>query len=164
MQIGYPSLLNKTACIAGQGVIVAITIWTGSAPAQSQEPAREGRGFLPHSAEVRPEGGGVPPSHVLEPDASGGISRTIFSTDEDPNFNITIREYSFPPDQQTHTVTLPSAAFIHLLSGSGKISVAKRPLDVSSAARSAVPADVPIDVATDGDDPLVVRALIVEAK
>jgi quercetin dioxygenase-like cupin family protein len=168
MRIGYASLLNNAAGVAGRGTIMAMAmaaaVWTGSALAQGQAPAREGRGLLAPSAELRAEGGGVPPAHVFEPDASGAFSRTIFSTDDDPDFNIRIREYSFPPDRQTHTVTLPSAAFIHLLSGSGRISVGKKPLDVSAAARSAVPAGVPIDVATDGDDPLVVRALIVEAK
>jgi hypothetical protein len=58
-----------------------------------------------------------PTANQFRPDPSGGFSRTVFETDESPDFKITIRDFSFPPDKQTHAVTLPAAAFIHLLSG-----------------------------------------------
>jgi hypothetical protein len=45
--------------------------------------------------------GGTPPLHP-----SGGFSRTIFETVEDPDFKLIIRDFSFPPDRQTHAVTL----------------------------------------------------------
>lgn len=134
--------------------------------AWAQEPqlAPEGRGLLPKPAEIPAMLGGPSPPHPFEPDPSGGLSRTIFETDEDPNFKLVIRDFSFPPDQKPHTITLPSAAFLHLLSGSGEISIAKQRLALTPAARTAVPAGAPIEVVNGGEQPVVVRALIVEAK
>jgi quercetin dioxygenase-like cupin family protein len=106
----------------------------------------------------------VAPEHLFKLDPSGGFSRTVFETDEDPNFKITIRDFVFPPDKQSHTVTLPSAAFVHLLSGEGEISIAKKPLELAPGARSAIPAGAPMEVVNNGEHPVVVRALIVEAK
>jgi quercetin dioxygenase-like cupin family protein len=134
--------------------------------AWAQEPqlAPEGRGLLPKPAEIPTTLGGVPPPHPFEPDPSGGFSRTIFETDEDPNFKLIIRDFSFPPDQKPHTITLPSAAFLHLLSGPDEISIAKQRLTLTPVARTAVPAGAPIEVVNSGEQPVVVRALIVEAK
>jgi quercetin dioxygenase-like cupin family protein len=130
--------------------------------AQGPKVVPEGRGLLPRPSAATPEA--PPTSAQFQPDPSAGFSRTVFVTDEDPDFNITIRDFSFPPDKQTHTVTLPSAAFIHLLGGTGKISVAKKQVDLSSVARTTVPASAPIDVVNDAEYPVVIRALIVEAK
>jgi quercetin dioxygenase-like cupin family protein len=139
---------------------------TASIAAFAQEPqiAPEGRGLLPKPAEMPATLGGTPPRHPFMPDPSGGFSRTIFETDEDPNFKIVIRDFSFPPDKQTHTVTLPSAAFAHLLSGPGEISVAKKRLELAHGERMAVPAGAPIEVVNNGEVALVVRSLTVEAK
>lgn len=129
--------------------------------AQQPQLATEGRGLLPKPTEAMPATGPTA-AHPFEPDPSGGFSRTIFETDEDPNFKLIIRDFSFPPGQQPHTVTLPSAAFLHLLSGPGEISVAKRRLDL--VAGTAVPAGAPIEVVNNGEDLVVIQALIVEAK
>jgi quercetin dioxygenase-like cupin family protein len=133
---------------------------------QAQEPqlAREGRGLLPPPAEMPATLQGTPPEHPFVSDLSGGFSRTIFETDEDPNFKLVIRDFSFPPDRQTHTVTLPSAAFLHILGGQGEISIAKQRLALTAAARMAAPAGAPLEVVNNGEQPVVVRALIVEAK
>jgi quercetin dioxygenase-like cupin family protein len=88
----------------------------------------------------------------------------LFETDEDPNFKITIRDFSFPPDRHTYTLSLPFAAFLHLLSGSGEISIAKKQLALTPTARTAVPANTVIEVVNNGEHETVVRALIVEAK
>jgi quercetin dioxygenase-like cupin family protein len=120
--------------------------------------------LLSPPAEMPATLGGAPPPHPFEPDPSGGFSRTIFETDEDPNFKLIIRDFSFPPDRQTHTVTLPSAAFLHILGGQGEISIAKQRLALTAGARTAVPAGAPLDVVNKGEHAVVVRALIVEAK
>jgi quercetin dioxygenase-like cupin family protein len=133
---------------------------------QAQEPqlATEGRGLLPTPAEIPATLGGNPPPHPFVADPSGGFSRTLFETDEDPNFKIVIREFSFPPDRQTHTVTLPTGGLLHILAGQGEINIAKKPLALTAAARTPVPAGAPLDVVNNGEQPVVVRALIVEAK
>jgi len=93
------------------------------------------------------------------------VSRTVFETDEDPNFRLIFQDFSFPPDKQLRTVTLPSAAFLHVLSGKGEISVAKQRVELTPLARTpAVPASAPIEVVNSGDSPMVLRSLVVEAK
>jgi hypothetical protein len=137
-----------------------------SIAASAQEPqlAPEGRGLLPKPAEIPATLGGVPPQHPFVPDSSGGFSRTIFETDEDPNFNLVVREFSFPPHRKSQTVTLPSVALLQLVSGTGEIIIANRRLASTPRARMAVPAGTPIEVVNSGEQHIVVRALIVEAK
>ena len=146
-------------------IAISLAIISGAqAWAQEQQLAPEGRGLLPKPAEIPTTHGGVSPPHPFEPDPSGGFSRTIFETDEDPNFKLVIRDFSFPPDRKPYTITLPSAAFLHLLSGPDEISIAKQRLALTSVARTAVPGGAPIEVVNSGEQPMVVRALIVEAK
>jgi hypothetical protein len=151
-------LISCFAAAVGMAASAEI-IWS-----QEIQLAPEGRGLLPAPAQESGTLGGVPPPHVFQPDPSGGFSRTIFETDEDPNFKITIREYSFPPDKQPHTVTIQSGAFAHVLSDPSKITIATKQLDLSVSKRAAVPANAPIAVVNTGEDAVVVRALIVEAK
>jgi hypothetical protein len=149
---------------SGIAAIVAITGLIGTALAQTPRLAPEGRGLLPAPAQVPTQLERAAPKHPFVRDPSGGFSRTIFETDEDPNFKLIIRDFSFPPDRQTHTVTLPSAAFLHILGEPGEISIAKKRLAVTGEARTAVPAGAPLDVVSNGEQPVVVRVLIVEAK
>jgi len=132
--------------------------------AQQPQLAPEGRGLLPKAAEIPTTLSGPPLPHAFEPDPSGGLSRTIFETDGDPNFKLVIRDFSFPPDRQSHTVTLPSTAFLHLLSGPGEISIAKQRLSLTPVARTVVPAGAAIEILNSGEQPTVVRALILEGK
>jgi quercetin dioxygenase-like cupin family protein len=148
--------------LSGVAAIAGIAASVGVAWAEEPQLAAEGRGLLPNPTAVTPEGPAA--ARPFEVDPSGGVSRTIFETDEDPNFRLTIRDFSFAPDHQPHTVTLPSGAFVHLLSGLGEISVAKKRLELAPGARMAVPAGAPIEVVNNGEYPVVVRALIVEAK
>jgi quercetin dioxygenase-like cupin family protein len=106
----------------------------------------------------------VPPAHPFQPDPPGGFSRTIFATDEDADFKAVIRDFSFPPDGRPHTIAFPSAAVVHRLSGFGAVSVSNQQLLLTPRARIAVPAGAPIKVTNSGDEPVVIRALIVEAK
>jgi hypothetical protein len=108
--------------------------------------------------------GGVPPAYPFRPEPSGGFSRTIFATDEDADFKVVIRDFSFPPDGRSHTITFPSAAFIQRLSGAGGIKFAGQPTTFTAKAGAAVRASVPIEVTNYDTEPVVVRALIVEAK
>ena len=135
---------------------------SSAAFAQQQELAPEGRGLLPRPPAATPEAPGVDRFSV---GPSGGLSRTVFETDEDPNFRLIFQDFSFPPDKQPHALTLPSAAVLHLLSGKAEISVAKQRMGLTNLARTPpVPAGAPIEVVTSGEYPVVVRALIVEAK
>jgi hypothetical protein len=155
---------RNLALVIDVAAIVGCAAWTGIASPQDQQLAPEGRGLLPKPATMPATLQGRPPPHPFEPDPSGGFSRTIFETDEHPNFKLVIRDFSFPPDRQTHTVTLPSAAFLHFLGEPGEIRIAKKRLTLTPVARTAVPAGTPIDVVNNGQHAIVVRALIVEAK
>ena len=142
---------------AGIGVVAS-----SAAFAQQQELATEGRGLLPRPPAATRE---ASDAHRFSVNQSGGLSRTVFETDEDPNFKLTFRDFSFPPDKQPHALTLPSAAVLHLLSGKAEISVAKQRMGLTNLARTPpVPAGAPIEIVTSGEYPVVVRALIVEAK
>src|SRR6516165_2491621 len=145
-------------------VVAAGVATVASSATFAQEPrlAPEGRVLPPKPAERPATFGGVAPAHPFEPDPSGGFSRVIFETDEDPNFKLVIRDFSFPPDGQPHRITLPSAAFVHFLGEPGEISISKQRWASTPAARKAVPAGAPIDVVNNGAYPVVVRALIVE--
>ena len=149
-------LLRFTASLA---MIGAIQAW-----AQEPQLAPEGRGLLPNPTEIPATLGGTPPPHPFEPDPSGGFSRTVFETDEDPNFKLVIRDFIFPPDKQPHTLTLPSAAFLHFLGEPGEISIAQQRSALTAVARTAVPAGAPIELVNNGEYPVVVRILILEAK
>ena len=131
---------------------------------QEAELAREGIGLLPEPTELPSALAGDTPSRPFVVDASGGVSRIIFETGENPDFKIVIRDYSIPPDRQTHTVALPTGALLHVLSGQGEIRVGENRLALTTAARFAAPPGTPLSVANNGEHPVVVRALILEAK
>jgi hypothetical protein len=153
------------AVTAAMLVLAAANLSTAaSIGALAQEPklAPEGRGLLPKSmatglppepTETRP--GGLTSFQV---DPSGGLSRTIFETDEDQHFRFVIRDFSFPPDQKPHTITLPFGAVVYLPSGPVENNVAK------PGATTVVPPGAPIEVVNNGEYPVIVRTLIVEAK
>jgi hypothetical protein len=145
-------------------VIAAGVAAVASSAAFAQEPklAPEGRGLLPRPPAATPE---APDAHRFSVGPSGVLSRTVFETDEDPNFRLIIRDFSFPPDKQPHTIALPSAAVLHLLSGKAEISVAKQRMGLTNLARTPpVPAGAPIEVVNSGESPVILRGLIVEAK
>jgi hypothetical protein len=130
--------------------------------AQEQRLAPEGRGLLPRPPAATPE---APVAHRFSIGPSGVLSRTVFETDEDPNFRLIFQDFSFPPDKQPHALTLPSAAVLHLLSGKAEISVAKQRMELTNLARTpVVPAGAPIEVMNTDSYPMVLRGLIVEAK
>jgi quercetin dioxygenase-like cupin family protein len=160
----FLSVLRGVAFVTGPTAILGITISTGTACAQSPNLAPEGRGLLAQPAEAPTELGGVPPPHVFARDASGVFSRDLFQTSEDPGFNIVIRDYSFPPDKQKHQIALPSGAFAHLISGPGDVTIANNRKDLRLAPRISVPANAPIEITNNGEEPTVVRMLIVEPK
>jgi hypothetical protein len=139
------------------------TMFCAGALAQEQQLATEGRGLLPQPATAPAALQGAI-SHPFEPDPSGGFSRTIFETDEASDFKIIIRDYSFPPDRQTHKITLPSAALFHFLSAPSEISIANQRLSLAPHGRIAVPAGSPIEVVNSEEKHIVIRAFILEAK
>lgn len=146
------------------GVIVVgcIVGLAAAALTQAQTLAPEGRGLLPRPPAAARE---APAVGRFSVDASGELSRTVFETDEDPNFRLVFRDFAFPPDKQPHRVTLPSASFLHVLSGKGEISVGKQRLELTPLSRTPpVPASAPIEVVNNGEYPMVLRGLIVEAK
>jgi hypothetical protein len=143
-------------------VAVLVTLSPYVSFAQDNQLAAEGRGLLPAPATPPETLGGAPPPNPFELDASGTFSRTIFETNEDPNFKITIRDYAFPPSNQAKTLTLPAAALVQNHSPHGDISVANQKLEF--AARAAVPPGAPIGVTNNGDRAVVVRTITLEPK
>jgi len=121
-------------------VVAIVAIAAALSTADGQEPglAPEGRGLLPMPTEMPAALGGPRPEHPLVSDPSGAFSRTVFETDEDPNFRLAVRDLSFPPHRQAHTVTLPFAAFVQILGGQAEIKIADTPLLFNGVARAAV--------------------------
>jgi hypothetical protein len=119
-----------------------------SITAFAEEPklAPEGRGLLPRDPTV------------FQIDPSGTLSRTIFQSDEHPNFRLAIREFVFPADRRRYTIILPSSALVHFPSEGVENNIGK------PGARTVVPARTPIEVVNNSEYPVLVRALVVEAK
>jgi hypothetical protein len=138
----------------------------GSIQAWAQAPylAPEGRGLLPKPAEMPSIPGDMLPPHSFEPDPSGGFSRTIYETDDDPSFKLVIREFSFPPGRKSQTLILASVALLQLLSGSGEIIISNQRLAWTPIVRTLVPAGTPIKVVNSGEQHIVVHVFTVEAK
>jgi hypothetical protein len=152
---------------AATSALPAVSLWlmaSLAALAQAQEPrlAPEGRGLLPKQMETIPQEQPAPP-YVFKADPSGGLSRTILETDEEPNFRLIIREFSFRPDRQAHTLTLPAGALVQFPNGPVEISVATKRLEAPGTSM-AVPAGAPIEVLNNGEYPVGLRAIILEAK
>jgi hypothetical protein len=146
------------------GVIAwLVAALTSVAVAQEPQLAPEGAGLLPEPSEEAALGG-TPAAHPFEPDASGGFSRIVFSSEEDPNFKVVIREYAFPPDNKPHVVTLRAAAVVHVLGEGVSVAVAKAPLELKAAARATVPANTPIEVTNRGEREVVIRFITLEGK
>jgi hypothetical protein len=150
--------------VSRAAAIVGITASVSIACAQEPRLAAEGRGLLAVPSDMPAALGGLPPPHPFEPDPAGGFSRTIFETDQDPNFKLVIRDFSFPPDRQTHTITLASAAILELLGEPSEISIAKERLPLTAASRTVIAAGAPMEVVNNGEHAVVVRALVVTAK
>lgn len=136
-----------------------------AASAQDQEQlAAEGGGPLPEPTNLPATLGGTPPPNPFVQEASGVFSRVVFETDEDPNFTITIRDYSFPPDGQPHNVTLPAAALLQLRGQLPEIGLAGQQVKLTAGARTVLPAGAGLTVTNTGEQAAVVRAVILEAK
>src|SRR5690242_16743990 len=113
-------MLVYSRLMARVAVIVGIAAWGEIGWTQEPQLAPEGRGLLPRPAEIPATLNSIRPENPFVRDPSGEFSRTIFETDEDPNLKLVIRDFSFPPDRYTHTITLPSGAFLHILGGEGE--------------------------------------------
>jgi hypothetical protein len=144
-------------------VAVLIALAPSAGFAQDNQPAAEGRGLLPEPTAPPETLGGTSPN-PFQADPSGIFSRTVFETNEDPNFKLTIRDYSFPPANQARTLTLPAAAVLQNRSPQGEISVNKQAVDLSGTARVAVAPGAPVDVMNNGDRAVVIRSIIVTPK
>lgn len=164
MDRAFRSSAAEGDCVRRLLVVAAgvAAVASGATLAQETKLAPVGRGLLPRPPASTPE---APGAHRFSVGPSGVLSRTVFETDEDPNFELIFQDFSFPPDKQPHALTLPSAAVLHLLSGTAELSVAKQRMEFTNLARTPpVPAGAPIEVVNGGEYPVVVRALIVEAK
>jgi hypothetical protein len=137
---------------------------TGSIAAFAQQTVIEpGRGLLPrpYATPKKLEGH---PAHPYTRDPSGVLARTIFETSDDPNFNIIIKDFTFLPDRQSHTISFPSGVFLHFFDELDYVKIAGLPITFHAGQRTAVAASTPIEVVNSGERIVTVRALIVEAK
>jgi hypothetical protein len=138
---------------------------TATLAALAQQPnLAPGRELLPQPYEAPTKLEGRPPPHPLARDPSGALSRTIFETDDDPNFKILIQDFSFPPDRHPHVITFPSGVFLHFFGEPIEIKIAGQPLGLRAGERTAAAADTQIEVVNSGKRAIVVRALMVKAK
>ena len=152
-------------CFAAVAAFASFAMVTAS----GQEPKRSppvppGRGLLPKPAEMPATLEGAPSAHPFTPDPSGGLSRTVFDAEDDTNFKIVIREFTFPPDRQPHSIKTSSAFLLQFLGQPGEVKVARQPLALRAGDRTAVAANAPVEITNNGERSVVVRMLIVEAK
>jgi hypothetical protein len=130
---------------------------------QERPLAPEARGLLPEEQSVGPVPFVTPNAFVADP-ASGGTSRIVFQSDANPDFNIVIRDFSFPPDDQSHALSLPLGGLLEIISGQGDIAIGDNRTTLDAAIRVETPRGAPVSVVNTGHQPVVVRALILEAK
>jgi hypothetical protein len=147
--------------------LIFCSVVTGAClPALAQDGplAAEGHGLLPEpSAAADATLGGVASVHPFVSDPSGGFSRVLFQSSDDANFNVTIKDYSFPPDRQARRITLPGGALLQLRDDVAAVTVAQQRVE-AVAARVAAPAGAPVEVTNGGDTAAVIRVLLFEAK
>jgi quercetin dioxygenase-like cupin family protein len=148
--------------LSGAAAVFAIAAIVDPGHSQEVRLAPEGRGLIPEPTAATPAG--PTRQRAFLPHPSGASSRITFETNDSPDFKLVIRDFTFAPDRQLHTVTLPSAAFLHLLSGNGEVRIANQRTALTPLVRTAAPAGAPIEITNSSDYPLVIRALIVEAK
>jgi hypothetical protein len=110
---------------SGGTAVLLVLAASGATWGQQADLAVRGQGLLAEPAGVPAKLEGVPPTHPFACDASGTLSRTIFASDEDPNFRIVVREVSVPPDHEAHALNLPSAV-VQLRGSVAEISINKR--------------------------------------
>jgi hypothetical protein len=134
-----------------------------AALSQDNQLAREGRGLLPPPVALAVAAAEV--AHPFVADPSGPFfSRVVFETDEDPNVKWVIRDYSFPPAQAPHTVTLAAGGLLHKLGGTAEISLANTRLALTPANRTVAPAGAALQVLNRGDEAVVIRHISLETK
>jgi hypothetical protein len=166
--------LKPTGALVKQLAAVIVGLMFVSFSAWGQEPhlAPEGHGLLPGPTTPPPSLEGVPGVQTFQRDPSGTFSQIVFETDEGRDFHLVIRDFIVAPDQQTHSVTLPTVAVLQVLSDAVEVSVAKQLVQVPRVAAAAaaptplatVPAGAPIDLTNRGEVAAVVRVYQVEAK
>jgi hypothetical protein len=147
--------------------VVLTTMSASSQQLQSSQPQelqspRAGRGLLPGPSET-PKALEAVSSNPFKVDESGLLSRTIFETDEGSSFKVIIREFSIPPDRQPHVLRLPSALLVEPL-GEAEVKVDGRTPALRAGEKTAVAANVPIEITNKSEQSNVMRVLIVEAK
>ena len=146
-------------------VIAAGVAVVASSATFAQEPklAPEGRGLLPRPPAATRE---APTEKRFSVGPSGVLSRTIFETDEDPNFKLIFRDFSFPPDKQARTIDPTVCSLPPCSQRKGRDQRRKAEGGTDSAGENAAqcPPARPSKSSNSGDYPMVLRALIVEAK
>jgi hypothetical protein len=134
-----------------------------SAWGQDTELAAQGLGLLPGPAQTPAALEGALPAHPFELDQSGILSRTLFESDEDPNFKVVIRDVSVLPGQQVQTRNLNATALVQPRGGAAEVTVANQKAEPAGA-RLMAPAGAPITVINRGTSDSVIRIYTFEAK
>lgn len=126
--------------------------------------APEARGLLPEPADELVARTFTAAPNAFVPDPSGGSSRIVFQSDENPDFKLVIRDFSFPPDEQSRSFSLPSGGLIHIVSGQGHVAIGNDHSRLQVGVRAEARAGATVSVVNTGQRPLIVRALALEAK
>jgi hypothetical protein len=84
------------------GIVLSLTVVTGRFAFGQDAPqlAKPGVGLLPGPTQVPATLQGAPIEHPFVQDPSGGYSRIVFESDENPDFKIVIRDYAVSPPHQ----------------------------------------------------------------
>jgi hypothetical protein len=143
--------------------IIALTIAAcGMAWGQDRE---RGSGELPSPSQDAPVFAGQPVAHPFEPlQGQPAATRVLFEGPGPDNTQIVIRELLIGPKGHVHLDALRGPALIEAQSGNGRLRAGERLGELQIATATSVATGMPIELSNDGDDTLVIRLSVVEAR
>jgi hypothetical protein len=144
-------------------VVTVIAFFGCGRKGPSNKLAAEGRGTLPSPVTIQGKLTGAP-NYAFLSDSAELSSRVVFETEEDPNFNIRIRDYSVPPGRGPVGITSANVAILEMRTDRGTLEIGKSPQTWNQGGTATVPAGTPIQLTNPTDRELIIRLYYVEGK
>lgn len=129
---------------------------------QNRELAVEGRGLLPVPVIEPGILSTTPLANSFKFDSSGELSRMVYQTNEDPHFNVVVRDFSIPPDGKNHRLTFTVTSMLQIHGDLAKISVDSQEIALPDTQNIAVTPGATVDVVNSGKREAVISVIAVE--
>jgi hypothetical protein len=148
-----------------RALLSAVTVLTIAACGAARGQPEPGTGELPPPRPNAPVFAGQPIAHPFQSVAGEpAATRVLFQGPGPNNTQVTIRELLIGPKGQVHLNALPGPALIDTRSGTGSLRAGDRSGPLQIATATSVAPGVPIELRNDGEDALVLRLYVVEAR